>query len=141
MPVRSFFIIYGLLVLTACNNGEKNKDTPAGDTINNITRPPLPALPDTVFAGFGTEPFWAVYVVADAEIVFHPADGDDVKVPWVAATMPDVNTLEYESSAGDKSIQLTIIKKECSDGMSDDTFPTTVNLVVNGRGYHGCGRK
>ena len=34
---------------------------------------------------------------------------------------------------------MNIVHRPCSDGMSDRTYPDTVNVTVDGRAYRGCG--
>jgi len=34
---------------------------------------------------------------------------------------------------------VTIVHSRCSDGMSERVYPDTVNLMVDGRPYRGCG--
>ena len=87
-------IIYGTLLIMACNNhtkdhpkGSSNKDTirqgedtskPANSDTNKVINGTKEEMADTIFSGFGTEPFWSVYVIDNRKIVFHPADGPDV---------------------------------------------------------------
>ncbi|MBC7874278.1 MAG: hypothetical protein H7Y01_09800 [Ferruginibacter sp.] len=145
MRTLSFLII--LLVVIACkNSAKKNNDQPASETGTTDTAqpvnqmPPVPAIPDTIFSGFGTEPFWAVYVINNNKIVFHPADGPDTEVPFVAATSPGNSIIKYNSASGSTQMELIITKKDCSDGMSEVTHPFEVALTINTKKYSGCGR-
>ena len=125
--------------LIACNNAAK-KDSDTKDTTVTVKQiPAQPSIPDTIFTGFGNEPFWAVYVIKDSKILFHPADGPDVEVPYRAA-VSGTGSIMYNSTGNGNSIDLTIIKKDCSDGMSDITHSYEVTLVVNKTKYAGCGR-
>jgi len=129
----------GLFVM-ACNNSS-DKKTSTKDTVKEtVQMPEQPVLPDTIFHALGTEPFWSVYVIRDSKIVFHPAEGADVEVPWVNGLItPDTRTREYNSSGNGNSIELKIIKKDCSDGMSEQVHSYEVMLVVNKTKYSGCG--
>ena len=145
MRIVAFFFI--TLVLLACNNPAKDKVvTPDGgagtkDTTGEVNGMPQPAInPDTIFTGFGNEPFWAVYVIAGSKIVFHPADGTDVELPFVTASLVNDSTSLYQSASPGNSIELLIIKQDCSDGMSDLTHPYAITLTVNKNKYTGCGR-
>ena len=138
MRTLSAFILIALIA--ACNNSAKKKED-TKDTANQVKQmPETPAAPDTIFTGIGTEPFWAVYVINNNKIVFHPADGPDTEVPFVTAITPDNNTTQYNSASGSTTLALTIIKKNCSDGMSDIIHPYQVNLTINTTKYSGCGR-
>jgi uncharacterized membrane protein len=136
-----------ILVIAACNNSAgKKEDLPAGEagTIDtNQTAKQMPgksAGPDTVFTGFGNEPFWAIYVIDREKIVFHPADGPDLSVPLNSDFYPDSIKYSYGGSVGVTTIVLTVTKKDCSDGMSDETHPYEVSVFANKTKYAGCGR-
>lgn len=138
MRIISAFI--ASIILIACNNASKNKKDIKDTVEKKVQMPELPALPDTVFTGFGTEPFWSVYVVKDAGIIFHPMDGPDVEVPFAESSSPDALTTEYKSSGNGNTIELIILKQDCSDGMSDETHKYNVTLLINKTKYTGCGR-
>ena len=122
----------------ACNNSSDKKTDKEDTTKQTIQIPEQPGLPDTIFHGLGTEPFWSVFIIKDNKIVFHPAEGIDVEVPFVAPSTT-VNTTTYHSSAEGSSIELIISKKPCSDGMSDNVHAYEVILTVNKTKYSGCG--
>jgi len=138
--MRIMSSIIALTAIIACNNSSNKKNHTKDTAEKTVQMPAQPATPDTIFTGFGTEPFWAVYVVKDSKIIFHPADGPDVEVPFVEATSVN-NVSRYKSSSPDASIELSIAKKECSDGMSDEIHSYRVILVVNKEEYTGCGRE
>ncbi|HUR65967.1 MAG TPA: hypothetical protein VMZ03_06420 [Chitinophagaceae bacterium] len=138
--MRSFFLIYGLFVITACNNKAKKGDSKKEDN-TKVSYDETHLSTDTVFTAFGNEPFWAVYIINNNKIVFHPADGPDVEVPWIQATTPNETTRRYTSFGNGNEIDMTIVQKNCSDGMSDETHPYTVTLSVNKENYSGCGRQ
>ena len=50
-------------------------------------------------------------------------------------------TTKYNFGNDTTKIELTIIRKDCSDGMSEETHPYGVALVINKTKYSGCGRK
>ena len=126
------------LFAMACNNSS-DKKTAKDDTIKQtIQVPEQPALPDTIFRGLGTEPFWAIYIIKDSKIIFHPSEGPQVEVPFVVPSTAN-NTTTYHSSAGSSSIEMVITKKACSDGMSDNVHAYEVMLTVNKTNYSGCG--
>ncbi len=139
MRILSFFTI--ILLITSCNNSATTKEETKDTAKPGIQIPETPAIPDTIFTGFGTEPFWSVYVINNNKIVFHPADGPDVEVPHVAASVVDNNTNRYSASGTAATLELIITKKDCSDGMSEETHPYSVALSINKTKYAGCGRK
>lgn len=137
--MRKFLVVFAGLLLLACNNSAKKKE-PVRDTVKTgEQKPGTAAVPDTIFTGTGTEPFWALYIIAEKKIVFHPSEGADIEVPFVpGATIGDTTT--YLSGEGDHSIKVDILKKNCSDGMSELVYPYEVLLLVNKIKYAGCGR-
>ena len=138
--MRIILSFMALTIIIACNNSANNKNDTKDTAEKTVQMPAQPTIPDTVFTGFGTEPFWAVYVVKGSKIIFHPADGPDVEVPYVEAKTIQYGT-RYKSSSSDASIELSIAKKECSDGMNEETHSYRVILVVNKEEYTGCGRE
>lgn len=138
--MRIILSFIALTIIIACNSSSDKKNDTKDTAGKKVQMPVQPAIPDTIFTGFGTEPFWSVYVVKDSKIIFHPADGPDVEVPFVEATTVS-NAIRYKSSSPDASIELNVAKKECSDGMSDETHSYRVILVVNKEEYTGCGRE
>ncbi len=96
---------------------------------------------DTVFTAIGTEPFWAVYVIKEKKILFHPAEGPDVEAAWVAPAYPDQKTILYASKSGNTNFRLTILKKKCSDGMSERNYTYEIQLLLGEQTYKGCGWK
>src|SRR5688572_9377156 len=97
MLMRTFFVICGLFAFVACNNNAKKEDIQKEDTVKTEQDTPVKLSTDTVFTALGTEPFWAVYVIKNNKIVFHPADGQDIEVPWIEATTSDAVTRQYTS--------------------------------------------
>lgn len=131
-----------LLFLAACNNSARdNKETTDSISADTTTGTQLPPSTDTIFRGFGNEPFWAVYVINNDRIVYHPADGPDIAVPFVTPATPDALTTKYNSTNDSVTLELTVIKKQCSDGMSDNVHPYSVTVKINAFRYEGCGRE
>ena len=130
-----------LMLITACNNSSEKKGDTTDTAKQVVQMPETPATPDTLFHAFGTEPFWSEYVINNNKIEYHTAEGMDVEVPFVAATTPDNLTTNYASNNGKDTINLTLVKKDCSDGMSEETHPYQVTMKVDGAQYHGCAKK
>jgi|SRR5687767_5788454 len=139
--MRIIIPIIAILFIMGCNNQAKDKedikDSARKDTTGIVNTP----AGDTLFTGFGNEPFWAVYVIGNTKIVFHPMDGNDVEVPFVAAATVDSLTSRYASASVNADLVLIVTKKNCSDGMSDETHKYEVDLTVNKIHYSGCGRE
>lgn len=92
------------------------------------------------FRGTGTEPFWALEV-----------DGGDVPAMrleldmgerqlLVAGASPLADGEGWSGTADDGSaVTLRVTHGDCSDGMSDFTYPAAIELQVGAQLYHGCG--
>lgn len=139
--MRVSLIVLMSALLSACNNSSDSKKDIADTTLPAVQMPPPPATPDTIFSGYGNEPFWSVHVIRDSKIVFHPMDGPDVEVPYAVSNAPDSLAAAYSSSANGNSIELLVYKRDCSDGMSDITHRYEVKLRVNQNKFTGCGRE
>ena len=119
------------LALAACQAG------PYGQGPYGYPEPaPFPQPGDPVqgdYRAIGTEPFWDLTI--GREMVFTDR-GNDVRV--AEPTPPVRHGFAGETYAG-RSLFVNIVHSRCSDGMSDRTYPDTVNVTVDGRAYRGCG--
>ena len=86
------------------------------------------------YKALGTEPFWALTITPQTMKFESP----NLRTP-VSVTTPKV----IHGFAGEiyqsRRINVNIVHKRCSDGMSDRTYPDTVQITVDGRAYRGCG--
>lgn len=90
------------------------------------------------FIGLGTEPFWALEIDFDKNMLFTSADGDSVAAPAVPGRIQD-GTLHYETNAGALELKIALRRETCSDGMSDREYDYSVVANIKGREYKGCG--
>jgi heat shock protein HslJ len=88
---------------------------------------------DERYRAIGTEPFWDLSIGYDLTFTDR---GNDVRVvqrtprPIVGVAGEIYNT---------PRIRVNIVHSKCSDGMSDRTYPDTVQVTVDGRQFRGCG--
>src|SRR5687767_3333009 len=141
--MRIISLIFIIVLIMACNNSAKKKEETKDTTAQNIPVTPAPQQQanDTIFRGLGTEPFWSVFVINNDKILYQPADGPDIAVPYVPPSSPDAITTKYNSSNDSITMELTIKKMNCSDGMSDNLHPFQVTLLINAIRLSGCGRE
>jgi heat shock protein HslJ len=96
---------------------------------------PQPGYPSEQgnYRAIGTEPFWDLEI--GRELVFTDR-GNNVSV-----TQPTPRPIN--GTAGEiyrtPRLEVNIVHSQCSDGMSDRTYPDTVQVYVDGRLYRGCG--
>jgi heat shock protein HslJ len=96
---------------------------------------PQPGDPEAAgdYRAIGTEPFWDLTIGRD--MVFTDR-GNNIRV--AEPTPPVRHGFAGETYAG-RRLFVNIVHSRCSDGMSDRTYPDTVNVTVDGRAYRGCG--
>lgn len=133
--MRPAFTILAVLALAACTRAEEPD------------QPDAPPEPPPVLGGvdlaqpvraLGTEPFWSVEL-AGTEMVYTPLD------PQARAHAPQPNpvvqgtTATYETETADgTALRVILVATECSDGMSDRTFPLTAMVKLGDLDLTGC---
>lgn len=102
-----------------------------------------PELPDAFMGDLdllGTEPFWGIQI-RETQISFStPEPSDAAAAPNKGGAMQGDKAV-WESVLGDKPLKITLGVAQCSDGMSDMTYPLTAEVVVGERTYKGCAVK
>jgi len=107
--------------------------TPAPEAPAALPIPPAPPITEAVkgeLYGAGTEPFWGIRISGTSMVLTTPGpEHDEVK---------EFKT-EYSTAMGDKAhmwssgpLTVTVAFGECSDGMSDTTYPYSVEAVLVG---------
>lgn len=100
---------------------------------------PKGSLNDTVEKGYnciGTEPFWNVKV-EKAGITYHRMGEEPVVFPYQAAKKQGAGSV-YETTVKGRRLVVAITPGECSDGMSDNTYPYSVQADIDGETLRGC---
>ncbi|MDF7775998.1 META domain-containing protein [Sphingomonas sp. AOB5] len=85
------------------------------------------------YKAVGTEPFWGL-TIDSRTMKFETPDRRPVTVP----TPRVINGFAGEIYKT-RRIDVNIVHRQCSDGMSDRTYSDTVTVTVDGRRYSGCG--
>ncbi|WP_165357404.1 META domain-containing protein [Sphingosinicella sp. CPCC 101087] len=95
----------------------------------------LPSDPPAAgpYRALGTEPFWAV-TIAEGRMTWESPDGAPVSVA-APSPEPTPNGRRYVTDR----LTLDIVRRECSDGMSDRRYADTVTARLDGRTFNGCG--
>jgi uncharacterized membrane protein len=123
------------LSLAACSQGEEAVKVPAE-----------PPAPPAALAGVdlnqplslvGTEPFWGIRLTGE-ELIYSGVDRPEQRAPRPALTVQGtVATLQTRSATG-VTFDVTLTATECSDGMSDRTYPLTALVKVGEETLMGC---
>lgn len=132
--MRSVLAAFAILALAACS--------PADDA----SPPPAQSEPAPVLGGvdlgqplraLGTEPFWGVDFTG-TEMVYAGADRPEQRAPQPEPVVQGTTaTWEAETSAG-TPISVMLAATECSDGMSDRTYPLSAIVRIGDETLTGC---
>ena len=124
-----------VLILAACSRDE-TPDQPA----------PEPAGPETVLGevnleeplrALGTEPFWAVTIDGNG-LVYSGVDRPEERAPNAGPQMAGTTATWSGQTDQGRGIRVTLIETQCSDGMSDRTYPLTAVVKVGEETLTGC---
>ena len=123
------------LSLTACydRNDAKPQSAPepqAAATLGDVDLgKPVRAL--------GTEPFWGVEITPDA-LIYTRVDQPTQRAPNHGATVQGTVATFASSTNLNKALNVVLIATECSDGMSDRTYPLTAKVEIGDDTLTGC---
>ncbi|KQU55610.1 hypothetical protein ASG67_05535 [Sphingomonas sp. Leaf339] len=81
----------------------------------------------------GTEPFWSV-TIDDRHIRLK-----QVTVRSISVAVPKARSIMNGRRYVTRAMTVAIVRKPCSDGMSDRLYPDTVTVDVGRRRLQGCG--
>ncbi len=95
--------------------------------------PPYPAPTTGEYRAVGTEPFWDLTIGRD--ITFTDRG--------IGLTIVQPTPAPISGTAGPiyrtQRLEVNIVHAQCNDGMSDRSYPDTVQVYADGRLYRGCG--
>jgi uncharacterized membrane protein len=94
------------------------------------------------FRAIGQEPGWVLEIIEGRTISLLTNHGEDeLVVPAPRAmTSADGRVVTYHAVTEAHDVRILIRAEPCSDAMSGERFSTTVEVLVDGVTYHGCGR-
>lgn len=108
--------------------------------------PDAPSEPALVLGGvdlakpvraLGTEPFWSVELTG-TEMVYTSPEPPEQRAPQPNPVVQGTTaTWEAETAAG-TALNVTLVATECSDGMSDRTYPLTAMVKIGDLELTGC---
>jgi uncharacterized membrane protein len=110
--------------------GARTSRTLASNALVNIGR--AEALHIT-----GTEPFWGGQVRA-GRLTFETPDNAKGETFRVRRTVRP-RSVTFNGTMSQGAFEMVVIRKLCSDGMSDRDFPYEVTIIVARDTLHGCG--
>lgn len=111
-----------------------------------VPAPPPTPEPATILAGvdltkpvraLGTEPFWGVELTG-TEIIYSGVDRPEQRAPQPRAVIQGTTVTLAGTTAGGTAISVMLAATECSDGMSDRTYPLSAIVKVGDETLTGC---
>lgn len=119
------------LILAGCHS---NSESVPGDA--DDSRPWSAIAPDETVQASGTEPFWSVRVEGGQMIYTAPdlPEGQPIAVTRFAGR----GGLSFSGELDGEVWTLAITQGECSDGMSDRSYPFTATLADGATTRQGC---
>ena len=117
------------IALAACQSGSTEPMSGPTDAFDAISSD------ETVFLT-GTEPFWGVEIAGNKARYTTPENIDGVS--FAVDRFAGNNGLGFTGTIEGVSFDLTVTPGECSDGMSDRTYPYTATLLIGGETRNGC---
>lgn len=131
--MRIFYLAAAMsLLLSACQQAE-GENVPGSSDDN---RPYSGIAEDAVLELTGTEPFWNATIDGQTMIWRTPevADGTAVQVERFAGR----GGVSFSGELGGAAMDITVTPGECSDGMSDRTYPFTATVQIGREQRNGC---
>ena len=103
-------------------------------------RPPAPTVPASLgppLHALGTEPFWSVDLKDGRLTITRPDHAAVSGAATLAQAGPGSATWQAKAADG-RTVRLAVTVAACSDGMSDRTYPLSVDLRVGDEALKGC---
>lgn len=133
MPARlrqaRLCLLVAALLTAAC--------TPADDTIDPEGKTFDAVAPAEVVTLSGTEPFWTVRIKQGEAVWMTPGNPGGTR--FAVTRFAGNNGLGFTGALNGDAFTATLTPGECSDGMSNRTFPFVATLAVGGETLLGCG--
>jgi uncharacterized membrane protein len=94
-------------------------------------------VPANRIRALGTEPFWGARIEGRCVTYSHPEDQKGTRV-WTKFSGTTASGSWTGSLGGHPFVLRTRPQADCSDGMSDKSYPIAVTLTVGGEQRTGC---
>jgi uncharacterized membrane protein len=108
--------------------------------------PPAPAPTAAVLGGvdlsqpvraIGAEPFWSVEITPET-LAYSAVDSAGLRAANPGPTIQGTTAVYAAAASDGTALVVTLIATECSDGMSDRTYPLTARVEVGQQTLNGC---
>lgn len=129
------FTALAILGLSACS---PSAEAPAASEPAPAAAPVLAGIDLTrPLRALGTEPFWAVELTG-SELVYSGVDRPEQRAPQGQPVIQGTMAIWEATTTTGTPLSITLTATECSDGMSDRTYPLTAMVKVGEETLTGC---
>ena len=132
--MRLVFAVLAVLALAACSPAEEPAPPPEAPQ-------PAPVLGGVDLAkpvrALGTEPSWSVELTG-TEMVYTTPEPPEQRAPQPNPLVQGTTATWEAETADGTALSVTLIATECSDGMSDRTYPLTAMVKLGDLELTGC---
>lgn len=146
-------VVLMALALAACSPAAEapKQEAPAAGGVEQAqnTEANLAAMPNAAnaraagvdFRGVGQEPGWIIDIYTQNRIVLLLDYGETMlEFPLPQADTSQEFATRYQTQANGRNLAVTIRRAPCEDVMSGEPYPSTVEVVIDGRTLTGCGK-
>ena len=126
---RKLVTAAAFLLLAACQSGEGDAGSGPTPAYSGIGKG------ETIFLT-GTEPFWGGEIAGGEALYTTPENQDGAR--FDVQRFAGNNGLSFTGNMDGRGFDLMVTPGECSDGMSDRTYPFVATLNLDGEQRTGC---
>lgn len=119
-----------LIAVAACTPAQTDGVDPEGKAFDKVA-------PEEVVTLLGTEPFWNLTVEGDTGLWSTPENQPGARI--ALRRFAGNGGLSFSGEVGGEPFTATLTPGQCSDGMSDRTFPYVATIALGGETFEGCG--
>ncbi|MXO76072.1 hypothetical protein GRI40_12685 [Altererythrobacter aerius] len=133
------FLPIAAALLASCNASPQPGAGAGGALPGNAddNRPFDGITAEETFRFTGTEPFWGGSVAGKSLTYSTPENIDGISFP--VERFAGRGGVSWSGVLEGKAFRMTATPGDCSDGMSDRTYPFTVTLMIGEEQRRGCG--
>jgi uncharacterized membrane protein len=130
MQLRYLPLAVLALTAAACTPAQTDGIDPQGKPFDKVA-------PTEVVTMLGTEPFWNITVTGTTARYSNPDHPEGTEFP--VERFAGNGGLSFTGSLAGAPVTATLTPGQCSDGMSDRTFPFVATIALGGETLKGCG--
>jgi uncharacterized membrane protein len=127
---RTLAALAALSLAAACTPAQTDGIDPQGKPFDKVS-------PAEAVTMLGTEPFWNISVTGTTARYSNPDHPEGTAFP--VERFAGNGGLSFTGTLAGAPVTATLTPGECSDGMSDRSFPFVATIALGGETLKGCG--